>query len=376
MSIDEAFRKEIDRIQRDSKLLESAAGLNSFPRHSFRDVLEATKPAGERLADAMAKTSLGTIEANQSDAIRRAIADAARTLQERADPFRGLVQPIYDFQTQLARAAQAALEPFVQLVQAAQQVQKNIRVALEPLQRIREALGSISPDQFSEFQRALAGMADNFRLQWAAVDKPVFRLFTKLGLTGLESYLTQSELLYVLKLSKDKGTKAVQEYVFRKFRKAKYKALNRMVRSWWRAPYMRKRKKSIRAAISAHKKRQFELAIPTLLPLIDGLAAEIVAGTPNLRRKSIYTKEAAAMYNADEAEVWSECVEQVVFSLVYKDYDFRTAKRPPSSVNRHGILHGRTVDYGSELNSYRVIFLLNVMVKIAEQNANKGTGAP
>jgi hypothetical protein len=46
-------------------------------------------------------------------------------------------------------------------------------------------------------------------------------------------------------------------------------------------------------------------------------------------------------YIAEEAEVWSECVEQVVFGLVYKDYDFRTAKRPPSSVNRHGILHGR-----------------------------------
>ena len=170
------------------------------------------------------------------------------------------------------------------------------------------------------------------------MEKPVFRLFTRLGFTGLESHLTRSELLYVLKLSKEKGTAAVQEYVFRKFRRDKYRLLNRTVRGWWRVPYMNKRKKAICSAINAHKTRQFDLAIPALLPLIDGLAAEIVVGAPNLKTKAIYAKDVAKMYNADEAGVWSECVEQVVIGLVYRDYDFRTAKRPPSSVNRHGIL--------------------------------------
>lgn len=134
---------------------------------------------------------------------------------------------------------------------------------------------------------------------------------------------------------------------------------------------MEKRKKAVRAAIGAHKRRQYNLAIPTLLPLIDGLAAEIVAATASLKRKAIYTTDVAVMYNAEEAEVWSECVEQVVCALIYKEYDFRTVKKPPSSVNRHGILHGRVIDYGSELNSYRVILLLNVMAKMAEQKTNK-----
>ena len=371
MSIGDDIRKEIDRIQQGSRPLGITAGLDTFPRASFHDLLEAAKPAGGLLADAMAKASISTIEANSSKLLRRSIANAARDLHERADPFRGLVQPIYDFQTQLARAAHAAFQPFAQAVQAVEQMRNTIHVAFEPLQRIREAFGSVSADQFSLFQRALVGLGDDFRLQWDPVEKPVFRLFTKLGLTGLESYLTRSELLYVLRVSQDKGNKAVQEYVFRRFRKAKYKVLNLMVRGWWSVPYMRKRKKSIRAAISAHKNRQFELAIPTLLPLIDGLAAEIVVGTPNHKKKTIYAKDAAKRYNADEAEVWSECVEQVVFSLMYKDYDFMKARRPPSSVNRHGILHGRIVDYGSELNSYRVILLLDVMVRIAEQKSKR-----
>ena len=72
--------------------------------------------------------------------------------------------------------------------------------------------------------------------------------------------------------------------------------LNRVVRSWWSNPYMEKRKRTVRAAINAHKNRQYELTIPTLLPLIDGLAAEIVAATPKLQRKAIYTKDAVTLY--------------------------------------------------------------------------------
>lgn len=373
MSIDDPLRKQIERVQQGSNLLQNARGLSVFQRHSFSDLLAATKPPGGFLLDIATNDLVRSLQASQRGTLFGAVVDAARALQESGPFLRNLIQPVYDFQTQLARAVEGAFQPFVQVVRAAEQMQQEIRTALAPVQRIREAFGSLSPDQFSAFQQAFAGLADRFRLQWDEVEKPVFGLFTKLGFTGLESHLTRSELLYVLKLSKEKGAAAVQEYVFRKFRNGKHQLLNRTVRRWWRVPYLNKRKKAIRAAINAHKRRQFELAIPALLPLIDGLAAEIVVGTPNLKVKTIYAKDAVKMYNADEAEVWSECVEQVVFGLVYKDYDFRTAKRPPSSVNRHGILHGRVVDYGSELNSYRVIFLLDVMVNIAHQKSNKVT---
>jgi hypothetical protein len=374
MSVDDPLKKEIEHLQQNSKLLQNATGSSMVPRHSFSDLLAAAKPPGGLVLDPTANNLIRSLKESQRGTLFGAVVDATRVLQENRTFLRNLVQPVYDFQTMLARAVEGAFQPFVEVVRAAEQMRQEIRVALEPVQRIREAFGSLSSEQFSVFQQSFAALADCFRLQWGhIVEKPVSDLFTKLGFTGLESHLTRSELLYVLKLSKKKGTAAVQEYVFRKFRRNKYLLLNRTVRRWWRVPYMNKRKKAIRAAINAHKRRHFELAIPSLLPLIDGLAAEIVVGTPNLKAKTIYAKDVAKMYNADEAEVWSECVEQVVFGLVYKDYDFRTAKRPPSSVNRHGILHGRVVDYGSELNSYRVIFLLDVMVYIAHQKSNKET---
>lgn len=112
---------------------------------------------------------------------------------------------------------------------------------------------------------------------------------------------------------------------------------------------MASRKKAIRSALKAHKNRQYELAIPALLPLIDGLCALIVDGTPNLPSKTMYVREVAEQYREQEDEVWGECVEQIINALVFRQYKFSTAKKPPSSVNRHGILHGRVVGYGSSL---------------------------
>jgi hypothetical protein len=375
MSIDDPLKKEIERLQQNSKLLQTATGLTLLPRHSFSDLLAAAKPPGGLVFDTTANKLIRSLQESQRGTLFGAVVDAARALQENRTFLHNFVRSAYGFPTTLARAVEGALQPFVQVVRAAEQLRQEIRTTLEPVQRIREALASLPTEQFSAFQQSFVGFADSFRLQWDhIVEKPVYDLFTKLGFTGLESHLTRSELLYVLRLSKKKkGTAAVKEYVFRKFRRDKYRLLNRTVRGWWRVPYMNKRKKAIRAAINAHKKRHFELAIPALLPLIDGLAAEIADGIPNLKTGTICAKEVATMYNAAEGEVWSECVEQVVYGLVYKDYSFKTAKRPPSSVNRHGILHGRVVDYGSELNSYRVIFLLDVMVNIAHQKSKNAT---
>jgi len=372
MSEDNPLKKELERLQQGAKLLQNATGFAALPRHSLSELVGAVKPPGVLAFETTAKELATAFQQSQTGTLLGAVAEAARAFQQNRTVLHDVVRSAFGFQTMLAQTVQDAFQPFVNVMRAVEQMQENFRAALEPVQRIREAFTALPIEQFSSFRQSFVGLAESFQLKLAyVVEKPASDLFTKLGFTGLESHLTRSELLYILKLSKEKGKAAVQQYVFRKFRMKKYLLLNRTVRHWWRVPYMNKRKKMIRAAINAHKKRNFELAIPALLPLIDGLAAEIAAHTPNLKTKTMYTKDVAKMHNDDEAEVWSACVEQVVFGLVYKDYDFRTAKRPPSSVNRHGILHGRVVDYGSELNSYRVIFLLDVMVHIADQRSER-----
>ena len=310
-------------------------------------------------------------------ALREIGMTSARAIEEASAPIRASLQTFNGFLTQFMQVAKATVEPFTQVVQAAQQIGDVVRETMEPINQVRAAIAAIPPEQVEALRQIFANLRAELDVELLKdkVGGPAFKLFAKLGFTGLESYMSLPELEYILKLSKTKGRKAVEQRVFRIFKKRRYRLLNSMMDAWWLVPYMRKRKKAVRAAINAHKIRNYELAIPTLLPLIDGLAAEIIGKTAASKRKTIQTKAAAALYHAQEAEVWSECVEQVVRALIYKDYDFQKAKRPPSSVNRHGILHGRVVGYGTELNSYRVILLLNVMVKMLAQQAKK-TAAP
>jgi hypothetical protein len=236
---------------------------------------------------------------------------------------------------------------------------------MEPFEKMREAIAAIPPAQFEVLQRTFAGLGEELKLaiERDKIRGPAFKLFAKLGLTGLERHMGWREIEHALKISKTKGNRAVQEYIFRIFLTKEYRFLNQMVRVWWNVPDMRKRKKTIRAAIAAHRAGKYDLAIPTLLPLIDGLAAQIMPNSST--HNPIVAKKVATQFKLDEGEEYSECVERVVHALIYKKFDFNTAKRPPSSVNRHAILHGRVVGYGSELNSYRVILLLDVMVDIA-----------
>jgi hypothetical protein len=325
------------------------------------------KPDAKLSPEAPLRTSDRLLVTDQSEKLKEVFAGITSEFRKNAELFHDALQPFRDFQAQFAQAARIAFEPYLRLMQTGQQFAAAVHEASEPLRRIQGAFATIPPEQLSILHQAMAGLADDLKFRWDKVEGPVFKTFAKIGLTGLESYVTRSEILHVAKLSKEKGNKAVQKYIFRKFKKDKYRLLNLMMRSWWSLPYMRKRKRIVRAAVSAHKRRQYDLAIPTLLPLIDGLAFGIAAGTASLGKKVIYAKDVAVAYNTEEAEVWSECVEQVVCALVYKEHDVTKLKKRPSSVNRHAVLHGRIVGYGSELNSYRIILLLNVMVNIAKQ---------
>ena len=326
------------------------------------------------LEDEFARTSRAAVLAPVM-AMGQVASASLRALEQTAAEMRLAFQPFRDLQSQFVEIARVAVQPFTAIVQAAEQVRAVTVAAMEPFQKVREAFSLIPPEQLEALRLRFLLLDEELRIAMERddVSGPAFKLFAKLGFTGLESYMSLRELEYVLKISKTKGKRAVQQYVFRIFRNRRHRLLTQMVRSWWTVPYMRKRKPIIRRAITAHKKKNYDLAIPALLPFIDGLAAQIVG--PTASRNPIHAKKAAELYHAQEAEVWSECVEQVVCALIYKSYDFQKTKRPPSSVNRHGILHGRTVGYGTELNSYRVILLLNVMVKMAGQTKKPSASA-
>lgn len=135
----------------------------------------------------------------------------------------------------------------------------------------------------------------------------------------------------------------------------------------------------VQQAVRAHLRGEYGLAIPVLLPLVDGLANDILVRHPHLVRPKTDKKgkpknklslgdrvgDVAFVYDAQgRARTWADAVVSVVEGHVFKSYDF-TGGAPPSKLNRHGVLHGRIADYASQVNSLRAFLLVDVMVQVS-----------
>ena len=183
----------------------------------------------------------------------------------------------------------------------------------------------------------------------------------------LDAYLTWDELQRIKNLdSAENGGRLVDEFICGKFREREFEMLEGAVARWWCVRYLKERQNIILDALSAHKNGIYTLSIPAVLPLLDGLAFEIIEHGSSRK----HTTEAAERYYQHEAAnlnrlaedyedaLWSDLFCTAVREYVYAGYDFR-AERPPSVINRHGILHGRLKDYSTEANSLRVFLLLD-----------------
>jgi hypothetical protein len=267
------------------------------------------------------------------------------------------------FRVSLAQSARELLGPMAGISEMARRASEEIQRLFEPVRQASSALELLAISDIQKFHQVLNEYNIDFWSQWDETEKKAFKIFKKSGLTGLGAYLTKGELLRILDLHKSKGRAAVLKFIFNRFRKNDYQLLNKLTRKWWQLPYMEKRKKAVRSALRAHKEGKYELVIPTLYPCIDGIAAFLLAGVKS--QNTIRVKEVVQMYHDEEATWATECIWNVVNMLLYKKVDFKQLKRLLSTANRHAVLHGRAIRYGTELNSYRVILMLDTMVNIA-----------
>lgn len=124
----------------------------------------------------------------------------------------------------------------------------------------------------------------------------------------------------------------------------------------------------IRAAFVAHRRGEYVLSIPVLLAQVDGICEEVFRG-------SFFTKR-----NGKPKTAWF--VEQIVLD------DFQAAllapltqtlpinvsqhERPAGShaLNRHTVLHGEALDYGSKVNSLKAISLINYVAHVTGEWAD------
>lgn len=122
-----------------------------------------------------------------------------------------------------------------------------------------------------------------------------------------------------------------------------------------------RRQKLIRAAFNAHRRKEYDLSIPVLLAQTDGICKEVTEryffkehkGKP---QTAIYVKQFAS--DSYLAALLSPLSER----LPIGKYVRKRQGKWSSKLNRHKVLHGTSLDYGTRINGLKAISLINYVV--------------
>lgn len=242
------------------------------------------------------------------------------------------------------------------------------------LQLLSDLPGSLhkSAQEFmTEVQKNLTAMSEQMAkgmAEYERVEAEAFELLKRGGWLGMERHLTGPQVRSILEISKRSGEDVAHNAIRKYFSENDCALLVTMTDQWLDVPYLKTRERIVRDAMAAHRSGQYTLTVPALLPLAEGLSAEIVGNTAGGQN---VVKAVAREWNAREQEVWTKLYSDVVIHVIYKNYDF--AKDPAPYLNRNGILHGRVPDYGTELNSLRVFFLVDSVAELWREKQRKKT---
>lgn len=209
-------------------------------------------------------------------------------------------------------------------------------------------------------------------------DRRLADLLAPRGWLGIERHLNVRDTNGLLRIRGANRGRAIDRKICSLFRSQRHARISAMAKAWGRVPYLQERKSIVRQALGAHKERKWALSINALLPLADGLAAEIRKHNPTRtvvtskgKPRLIAVEDVVALYDpAGRSPAWGALVVATVCQLMFKSYDFEKEKSP-TPLNRHGVLHGRVAKYATEVNSLKTILLVDVMAHIATRVGRK-----
>ena len=118
----------------------------------------------------------------------------------------------------------------------------------------------------------------------------------------------------------------------------------------------------ISSAIKAHRNEEYFLSIPVLLAQTDGICKEVtdeyIYNKKNQKpRTATYVEQVAA--NAFESELLSPLTVRTPISASEKERE-----EGFNLLNRHMVLHGESLDYGTKVNSLKAISLINYVSQV------------
>ena len=127
----------------------------------------------------------------------------------------------------------------------------------------------------------------------------------------------------------------------------------------------------ISAAFNAHRKGEYVLSVPVLLAQVDGICKEVT-------EQSLFSKKNKKPKTASYVEkISSDKFLAALLGPLESPLPVAASEGEReegwTELNRHMVLHGESLDYGSKVNSLKAISLLNYVVQVLKLSESQLT---
>lgn len=303
------------------------------------------------------------------------------------------LQDIHELQAAVSRASDrlvaSVVDPLVQLAELGKQLSASARIGvqvqLSPMlalsQRISAMMDSyqaayqaLVATYLAPLQQALGRFAESFR--------PLLDEISRAQVRQLEYLLRRHHwwpvpgmpvAFYkgILALVQQGQTRRINRYICDWFRWNRYRRLGRMVKRWDRNEYFCRRRHIYNQALKSHRRGWYNLTVPALVPLVEGVARDYLEEKHGVSERSGKKAIEKALGKSISTDVYREEMQQALVrfltSSTFADTDRNDVLRSGYDLNRHGVAHSRHLRYGTEANSLRCFMLLETLYQfIAE----------
>jgi hypothetical protein len=252
---------------------------------------------------------------------------------------------------------------------------ESVQYQWNTLQEISGAMSRLAQQQW----KAALETAENFIRKMHEITESDAEVIAPLLLQA-NLWLSPSlsiSLLYKLKKMAERGEivpEIVKQTFVEHYEVGEWAVLKSMVSSWQDNPYFSNRMPILYDALKAHIDGKYTLVVPTLLAQIEGVLSSILetpaGSTTGMVKTAIEERQTEYLSAASKDILIKFAISPAGYGGVKGEY-FTPEKFPEwleskglaedQALNRHAILHGVQLNYGSKENSLRAFLLLDVL---------------
>lgn len=283
---------------------------------------------------------------------------------------RTIVAPVLEQQEQFKKS----LQPIIESQHALQKVLEPILAQHEQLKSIvgaivvpKIALSDSLIKRAEEFKKSIEGLVSpafqqiqkSFRELPARTQEALILLGTYGWYLDLKMSLPE---VWELKKALAEGNVTEAEDALAEYFEGRVNEIERSI-----IDKFPKRQKLLSAAFNAHRRQEYELSIPVFLAQTDGICKEVINQYLFLKHNK---KPRTARY---VEQIASDTYRAALLSPLAAILPIGASERERDQgfrgLNRHTVLHGESLDYGTKTNSLKAISLINYVAHVLTYKA-------